>query len=171
MSKRWKYEKTMRRTILLLHSCGFVVSTIFTTVHPLQPCDPLIPVTGTFSHFLMANLILSCHSSDEAWSYLNGHKNTEKNRYRSMGKLNLLYEVPLNAITRSSGKNWLPTFLWYDMDGIENGASNNSSTVVCIRCHGNRFTELIPSNNRGVYTYRHTDWWEGFMLLRWAQVP
>jgi hypothetical protein len=34
---------------------------------------------------------------------------------------------------------------------------------VCIRCRGNSFTELLPSNDLGGYTYRHTDWWEGFM--------
>jgi hypothetical protein len=29
-------------------------------------------------------------------------------------------------------------------------------------CRGNVFTEPLSSNDRG-YTYRHTDWWEGFM--------
>jgi hypothetical protein len=29
--------------------------------------------------------------------------------------------------TRSSGNNWKPTFLWYDIDRIENDAYNNSS--------------------------------------------
>jgi hypothetical protein len=49
-----------------------------------------------------------------------------------------------------------------DTDHIENDASNSYSTVACIRCHGNVFTEPLPSNDRG-YKYRHTDWWEGFM--------
>jgi hypothetical protein len=30
---------------------------------------------------------------------------------------------------RSSDTNWLPTFLWYNMDRIENDASNNSSLL------------------------------------------
>jgi hypothetical protein len=33
---------------------------------------------------------------------------------------------------------------------------------VCIHCHGDVFIEPLPSNDRGM-TYRHTDWWEGFM--------
>jgi hypothetical protein len=33
---------------------------------------------------------------------------------------------------RSSGKNWSPTFLWYDTHHIENDASNNSSIVTCV---------------------------------------
>jgi hypothetical protein len=46
---------------------------------------------------------------------------------------------------------------------------------VCIHYHGNVSTEPLPSNDRGIftepsrciamirgYTYRHTDWWEGF---------
>jgi hypothetical protein len=32
-----------------------------------------------------------------------------------------------SMVTRSSRKSWWPTFLWYDMDRIENDASNNSS--------------------------------------------
>jgi hypothetical protein len=53
--------------------------------------------------------------------------------------------------------------------------SNNSSIVACVfvtavtflpsRClatiRGFYRTEPLPSNDRG-YTYRHTDWWEGF---------
>jgi hypothetical protein len=35
--------------------------------------------------------------------------------------------------------------------------------VSCTRCRGNVFTERLPSNDSGGYTYRHTDWWEGFM--------
>jgi hypothetical protein len=33
---------------------------------------------------------------------------------------------------------------------------------VFIRCRRNVFTEPLPSNDKG-YTYRCTDWWEGFM--------
>jgi hypothetical protein len=63
--------------------------------------------------------------------------------------------------TRSSGKNQLPAFLWYNMDLVENDASNNSSTVSCIRCagmclpsrylvkeRGIHFTEPLSSNDR-----------------------
>jgi hypothetical protein len=34
---------------------------------------------------------------------------------------------------------------------------------VCIRCYGNALTDPLPSNGKCGYTYRHTDWWEGFM--------
>jgi hypothetical protein len=33
---------------------------------------------------------------------------------------------------------------------------------VYIPSHGNIFTEPLRSIDRG-YTYRHTDWWEGFV--------
>jgi hypothetical protein len=58
---------------------------------------------------------------------------------------------------------------------------------VCIRYRGNVSTTPLPSNDMGIftepsrylatlrgYTYRHTDWWQGFFLirpLRWAQLP
>jgi cytochrome c553 len=32
------------------------------------------------------------------------------------------------------------------MDRIDNDASNNSSIVVCIRCHGNVSAEPLPNN-------------------------
>jgi cytochrome c553 len=41
------------------------------------------------------------------------------------------------------------TILRYDADRIENDASNNSSIVTCIRCHGNMSTEKLPSNDKG----------------------
>jgi hypothetical protein len=54
------------------------------------------------------------------------------------------------------------TLLWYNLDRIENDVSNNSSTVVCILCSGNVFTEPLPSNDmRATHTDR--DWCEGFM--------
>lgn len=50
-------------------------------------------------------------------------------------------------------------------------ASNNSSIVVNIHCHGNMFTEPFPSNNEG-YTDAQTDGRDLLsILLRWAQVP
>jgi hypothetical protein len=61
------------------------------------------------------------------------------------------------------------------MDLIENYASN-SLIVACIHYHSNMFMELLPSTKRRdtfnqavvlqqweAYTYRHPDWWEGFM--------
>jgi hypothetical protein len=46
----------------------------------------------------------------------------------------------------------------YDMDSIENDASNNSSIVACIRCSGNVFTEPLPSNEmRDTHTDTQTD--------------
>jgi hypothetical protein len=40
------------------------------------------------------------------------------------------------------------TLLWYNMDCIENNASNNSSIVACIRHHGNMSTKPLPNNSR-----------------------
>jgi hypothetical protein len=34
-------------------------------------------------------------------------------------------------------------------DRVENDASNNSSTLACIRCRLNMFTQLMPSNGMG----------------------
>jgi hypothetical protein len=48
------------------------------------------------------------------------------------------------------------TLLRYDTDRIENDASNNFSSVSCIRCHGNVSTEPLPSDDKG-YTSRHTE--------------
>jgi hypothetical protein len=49
------------------------------------------------------------------------------------------------------------------MDSIENYGSNNSSIVVCIRCHGNAFTEpLLSTDRRDTHTDTQ-DWWEGVM--------
>jgi hypothetical protein len=54
-------------------------------------------------------------------------------------------------------------FPWYDTDRIENDASNNDSIVACVFVATVKFlTEPLPSNERE-YTYRYTDWWEGFM--------
>jgi hypothetical protein len=41
-----------------------------------------------------------------------------------------------------------------DTNRIENDASNNSSIVACIHCHGNVSTEPLPSNDTG---HTHTD--------------
>lgn len=42
-----------------------------------------------------------------------------------------------------------------DKDCTDNHVAINSSIAACIRCHGNVFTELLPSNNKGGYTYTH----------------
>jgi hypothetical protein len=58
-------------------------------------------------------------------------------------------------------KNWSPTFLWYNTDCVENDVSNNSSFVACIFV-----VMFLPSSCLaviGIYTYRHTDWWKGFI--------
>jgi hypothetical protein len=71
--------------------------------------------------------------------------------------------VQCHRLKRSCGKNESPTFLWYDTDRIENNESNNSSIVMCVFVAAVTF---LPSRCltmiRG-YTYRHTDWWKGFM--------
>jgi hypothetical protein len=41
--------------------------------------------------------------------------------------LQFVIKIPNLNWTRSSKKNYSPAFLWYDMDRIENDASNNSS--------------------------------------------
>jgi hypothetical protein len=87
-------------------------------------------------------------------------------------------KTSFSNLTRSSGKNCWPTFLWYDTDRIWNDAPSNSSIVsdgarnqkqlcwrgptaiywtwtwnfyrcVSIRCRGNVFAELLFSSERG----------------------
>jgi hypothetical protein len=76
--------------------------------------------------------------------------------------LKFIAYFPCFAGTRSSRKNYSLNLLWYDTDLIENDASNNSSVFLRICCRGNILTEPLPNNGRG-YTYRHIDWWHGFM--------
>jgi hypothetical protein len=74
----------------------------------------------------------------------------------------------------------------YDTGHIENDASNNSSIVASVfvttvtflqsRCLATvgRFLPSLCLATIGWYTYRHTDWWEGFFLIKQlslAQVP
>jgi hypothetical protein len=62
-------------------------------------------------------------------------------------------------IQEDLGRNRLLPFK-YDKDRIENDASNNSSIIACIFIAALMFFSVsLPSND----TYRHTDWWEGFM--------
>jgi hypothetical protein len=44
-----------------------------------------------------------------------------------------------------------------DLDSIENDASNNSSTVACIRCRGKISAELLHSDDRGIHIDTQTD--------------
>jgi hypothetical protein len=54
-------------------------------------------------------------------------------------------------------------FLWYDTDRIENDASRSSYIVVYVFVAAVTFLlKSCLAMIRG-YTYRHTDWWEGFM--------
>jgi hypothetical protein len=57
--------------------------------------------------------------------------------------------------TRNSGKNELPTFIWYDMDRTANGVSKLFHCCLCIRCRGNISIELLPSNDRGLHIQTH----------------
>jgi hypothetical protein len=67
-------------------------------------------------------------------------------------------------------------FPWYDTGHIDNHAYNNYSFVACVfvtmvtflpsRCLAT-ITGFLPSRclaTIGGYTYRHTDWWEGFLI-------
>jgi hypothetical protein len=57
-------------------------------------------------------------------------------------------------------------FPWYDTDRIENYVFDNS-IVACVFVTEVTF---LPSRCLATiqgYTYRHTDWWEGFLLGRW----
>jgi hypothetical protein len=52
---------------------------------------------------------------------------------------------------------------WYDTDRIENDASNNSPIAACVFVAA---VTSLPSRylaTIGGYTYRHTDWLEGFI--------
>jgi hypothetical protein len=71
--------------------------------------------------------------------------------------------LPSSCLATIGGDTDIPTdSLWYDTDRIRNDAFNNCSVVLYIRCSGNVFFELFPSND-GRDTIKDTDWWEGFM--------
>jgi hypothetical protein len=54
-----------------------------------------------------------------------------------------------------SGKNYWPTFLWYDTDHTENDASDNSSIVACVFiATGTCLPSRCLVTMKG-YTYRH----------------
>jgi hypothetical protein len=67
--------------------------------------------------------------------------------------LRLIIVGSLFISTRNTEQNVLgrTTFLWYDTNRTENDVFNNSSL------RGNVFTELLPSNDRGIHrqTHRH----------------
>jgi hypothetical protein len=50
----------------------------------------------------------------------------------------------------------------YDTGHIENDASNNSSIVACVFVTAITFVPSRCLATIARYTYRHTDWWEGF---------
>jgi hypothetical protein len=76
-------------------------------------------------------------------------------------------------------------FPWYHTGYIENESFNNSSIVASVFVTVVTFLPnhwlatiggFLPScclETIGGYTYRHTDWWEGYLIrpLRWAHVP
>jgi hypothetical protein len=53
-------------------------------------------------------------------------------------------------------------FPWYNMDYIENDVSNNSYIVACVFITVVTFLLSRCLATLGGYTYRHTEWWEGF---------
>jgi hypothetical protein len=61
----------------------------------------------------------------------------------------LEWSFSVRRITRSSGKNLSPTFLWYDMDHTE------YNTPKILHCGRNVFTKLLPSNNKGIHRQTH----------------
>jgi hypothetical protein len=73
--------------------------------------------------------------------------------------------------TISSGKNQWPSFLWYDMDRIENDAINNSSIVASMVVAALNLLSCCLATIGG-YTYTQTDGRDLWSTpLRWAQVP
>jgi hypothetical protein len=54
-------------------------------------------------------------------------------------------------------------FPWYDMDCIENDPLNDSSIVAYVLVAAVTFLLSRCLATIGRYTYRHIDWWEGFM--------
>jgi hypothetical protein len=95
------------------------------------------------------------------------------------------FSTHYNVYNKKFWEELIAYFPWYDTDRIENDASKNSS-IACVRYRGNVSTDPLPSTDRGTFTepsrhlatirgyaYRHTDWWEGFLIrpLRWSQVP
>jgi hypothetical protein len=71
------------------------------------------------------------------------HVNTKNNKNV---RIILLFEC---RPRKSSWKNQSSAFIRYDTDHMENDTSNNYSPTI-IRCRGNVFNKLLPSNNKGI---------------------
>jgi hypothetical protein len=54
-------------------------------------------------------------------------------------------------------------FAWYDTGRIENNAANNSYIVACACVATATFLQSRCLATIGGYTYRHADWWKGFV--------
>jgi hypothetical protein len=94
---------------------------------------------------------------------------SESRRTRCHSLLSQIRDFPFRRLLRLAGSRWrysTPpphgldpyTLLWYDMNRIENDASNNSSVLLHIfsaagTCLTSRCLAMI-----GGYTYRYTDW-------------
>jgi hypothetical protein len=68
----------------------------------------------------------------------------------------------MQKLNKKFWKEVIAYFRWYSMGHIENDTPNNCSIVVCVFATTVTFSlSCCLAMIRG-YTYRHTDWWEGF---------
>jgi hypothetical protein len=80
--------------------------------------------------------------------------------YRTTGKIIVFF---IYSNKKQEVEELIAYVPWYDTDRIENEAFNNSSVVAYVFVATVTFLpNSCLATIRG-YTYRHTDWWEGFI--------
>jgi hypothetical protein len=103
----------------------------------------------------------------------------KKNGHDKLGQLETwkvngnIQTTPINMRKKKFWEELIAYFPWYGTDYIENDVSNTSSIVTRVFVTAVTFLPSRCLATIGGYTYRHTDWWEGFLIrpLRWAQEP
>jgi hypothetical protein len=112
----------------------FIFAWFSVSLHPLNFCDS--------GMILIIKLILG-----DIVSYLSciWNENTVRNL------------LPLSSLYKKFWEELAACFPWYDMDGIENDSSNNSSTVVCVFIAVVMFSPSRCLATIGRYTYTQPD--------------
>jgi hypothetical protein len=67
-----------------------------------------------------------------------------------------VYMLKLGKLGQTDRQTDRQTFLSYDMDRVENDASNNASIVACVRCRGYLLTQSLSSNDKGIHSQTHS---------------
>jgi hypothetical protein len=71
-----------------------------------------------------------------------------------------IFQLSVN-VKKKFWEELIAYFPWYGTDHIENDSSNNSS-IACVFATAVTFLPSRCLATKRGYTYRHTDWWEGF---------